>query len=771
MKLNSSQVMHLNGAPRPSGGTAVTAKASSAKGVSYGLVAWKHKFLILGGLILGLIVGVAADTFRTPLYSASSTVEIVGANSRFMGMSQLDPEASQSDLGAVAFVQTQVRVLTSRALIRRVLDRMNIELTPVSSAPATIFTRLRNRLPFLRPEPLLQSRQAAAIAARTLSVHAVGATRMLEISCQSTSPSVAAAFVNTLTAEHVAQTVAARANATQHTSQWMDSQMEEARSRLQEASEKLRDFVQKSGMDFFPEQSTLADTKMRKLQADVASIQADRIAKQARWELAKSTPLDRLPDVMGDGTMQGIKSQIQMLRRDMAELMTTLTPEHLKVKRLQSQIDELSQALEKEESIFLKRTQSDYEAALHEEKLLQGAYNSQTYSVSGQADKASQYAMLRREVDTQQQLYNTLLQEADQAAVVALAPTTGLHVIDTAGASMIPASPSPTKDIPIASLAGGAFVYGLLLLRELGKRKKRMALFDMPGHTQALLGVPELGVIPNARAQQQARKRMLPAKSLSITEAGASSEPDNDLSERLEPAGLNGALWNSTLLSESFRQTLVSLLRARPKDHNPAYVLTSTGPGEGKTSVAANLARAMAEVGQRVILLDADLRKPRLHTLLGIEGKEGLADILVEPVPIASLNLDRYIQSTPINNLSVITHGSVSVSSPGVLFFSPRLGELIARLKTRFDCVLLDTAPALWLPDARLWGLYADGVVLVVRAGVTSREAASATCERFAQDGIPILGTILNDWAPDPKSPLGYYYGEYDRSSAPAGKS
>jgi capsular exopolysaccharide synthesis family protein len=612
--------------------------------------------------------------------------------------------------------------------------------------PSTLFTRLRNRIPGLQQEPLVQSREALALAARTVSARSVGLTRLIEIQCQSTSPDVAANFVNTLATEHVSQILNARSNLTQKTSQWMDSQLEESKSRLQQAGEKLRDFVQKSGMDFFPEQTTLADSKMRQLQTDVAAIQADRIAKQARWEKAKDTPLENLPDVLSDANLQALKGEIASLRREMAPLTATLTPEHYKVQRLQAQITATQQTLEKETASLRSRIQSEYQEALRREKLLGGAYNSQTHAVSAQADKAAQYAMLKRDVDTQQQLYNMLLQQSSQAALVALAPSSSIRVVDAATPNPTPSSPKPLKDIPTWAMAGGALGYGLLLLREVTRRKKLTELFDTPGHSQTILGVPELGVIPSTQSPVPRRRLLFGA-------------PVDD--GIVEPQSDGWQTNSSSFLSESFRQTLVSLLRNKPKDHKPVYVITSAGPGEGKTTLSSNLARAMAEVGHRVLLVDADLRRPALHNLLGTGEHEGLKDILGGSTDIRNLPLDRYIQDTSINNLSVMTHGLKKEEAPALLFFSPRVGELVALLQTKFDCILFDTAPALPFPDARLWGKHADGVVLIVRSGVTTREEATAACERFVHDGIAVLGTILNDWAPKQGSKISPYYNGY----------
>ncbi len=738
----------------------------AAKGIAYGRLAWSHKFLIIGFVLLGGVAGVAYDTFKTPLYGAATTVELVGVNQSFMNMSQVDPQAGTDATSASASnVLTQIGILKSRTLLTRVMDRMNLELAPQVSTPPSVFTDLRNRIPFLQQDPLVQSRETLKMAALTLSVKQVGLTRLIEISCTTTSPEVAANFVNTLAAEHAQQTQSARSNVTQQTSQWMDSQLEEAKSRFQEASEKLHDFIQKSGTDIFPDQATLADTKMGSLRTDVAAIQADRIAKQTRWELAQKTPSENLPDVMNDPTMQSLKGEITTLRRDMSQLTATLTPEHLKVQRIQAQINETEKALEKEKAGFLKRVQSDYESAVKQEKLLTGAYNAQTHSVSAQADKSAQYAMLKRDVDTQQQLYNSLLQTSSQAALVALAPTSSIRVIDAAVPDSTPSSPKPVKDIPMAALMGGALGYCLLLLREMARSKKLEKLFDSPGYTQVLLGVPELGVIPSTQPSQPVRKIMpaAPWRRWQSATAGK-GEPGGDSvgAVSLPISPLSGIGNQSSYLSESFRQTLVSLLRTKPRGHSPVYVITSAGPGEGKTTLSANLGRAMAEIGQRVLLVDADLRRPHVHSLLGLGEHPGLSDVLAGKLEIHDLALDDFIQPTRVDNLSVMTHGLTE--SPNPLFFSPRVAELIPLLRTRFDCVLIDTAPALPFPDSRLWGRHSDGVVLVVRSGVTTREGASTACQRFLADGIPVLGTILNDWTPADASALGYYYYGYEKS-------
>lgn len=724
----------------------------AARGIPYWQLAREHKFLILGFIVLGAIAGTVAVTLKTPLYQAATTVVF---NQGIQGM---NPQAG-GDAGAAASSMTQIAILLSRTLVNRVADRVNQELTPQLSAPNTPFTSLRNRVPFLRQDPLLQSREAVGVAAATVGARPVIGTRIISIECISTSPEVAATFVNTLASEYQSLTQATRSNETQLASQWIESQLEESRARLQEASEKLRAFAQKSGS--FPQQASLADSKIASLRADVSGLQIDRMRKEATLQLARTTPPDNLPEVMNDANLQGIKNQIIDQQRQIAELEIKLMPENPAVKKHQQKIDELQEDYKREVASLIKRLQSDYDEAADQEKRMTAAYNAQAQSAAAQADKSTEFEMLNREVDTAQLLYNNLLTQSSQAALMTLAPSGNIRVVDAAFPNSVPFSPQPLRNITEWSLGGGALGCALVLLREMVRRKRLERLFDSPGYTQTILGVPELGVIPSSPAAKPVRKRHFRASARRPKPAGVAdglglSAADVRSMPNVSAIG-NGE--HSTMLSESFRQTLVSLLRTKPRGHNPVYVITSAGPGEGKTTLSANLARAMAETGQRVLLVDADLRRPHVHNLLGLGDLPGLSDVLSGPLELRDLALDSFIHATPIDKLSVMTHGLTECGTS--LFFSPRVAELVTLLQSRFDCVLFDTAPALPFPDARLWGKHADGVVLVVRSGVTTREGASAACERFLSDGIPVLGTILNDWTPQAGSALPYYYKSY----------
>jgi polysaccharide biosynthesis transport protein len=214
-------------------------------------------------------------------------------------------------------------------------------------------------------------------------------------------------------------------------------------------------------------------------------------------------------------------------------------------------------------------------------------------------------------------------------------------------------------------------------------------------------------------------------------------------------------------VAESFRATLVSILFSGENGSRPrVMVVTSSNPSEGKSTVVSNLGIAVAEVNQRVLLIDADLRKPRLHDIFNLKNDNGLSDLLRSKDTVGAA-LEGAIQQTHVPDLYVLTSGSITSAATSLLY-SNRMPELLQKLRTEFETIFIDTPPMLQIPDARVLGRMVDRVIMVVRAGKTTRAAAMAARKRFSEDGTQMLGTILNDWNPK-RSPNGYYgnYGGY----------
>jgi len=702
-------------------------------------------------LALAFILGTAGGFLRVvltpPTYGATSVVELMGINESFMGMNQFDQQAGTGSYSnTAANIQTQIRILTGSTMLNRVIERVNLEMTPITSIPQDIYSKVRIRLGVVSQEPVEIMKQAVREAASSTQARGIGASRLLEIGCESSSPEVATAFANALAAEFVSQNSQSRSANALRTTQWLEGQLEEAKGRIEQAETKAQEFVQKEGMALVLDQQPLVDSKVRQLQTDLSAMQVERIAKQSRWELAKASSIDTLPEILDDGRMKELRGKLTELRRERAQLISTLTPGHYKVQRIDAQISEIDQTLQKEKANLVQRIQNEYEAALRREKMTSDSYNGQSRVLAGQAGKSAQHALLKRDVDMARQIYNTLLQQANQANVVAALPTNNIRVVEQATVFGVPIRPKPSRDIPMGSGVGLATAAAAVFLLEKRKAGKLAKVFTTPGHMLTTLRLPELGAIPKlGPAIPEKPIKRLPFRN---------SKPALDAPEP-EPKELVAWSQRSSLSADSFRYTLTSLLGGeRPPQ---LVIVTSPGPAEGKTTFATNLAAAAAATGRRTLLIDGDVRRARLHKLFDTPLYPGLTELLTAD-KLADDVLDSvHIRSTSVPGMFLLPAGSLQVGeSPAEILFSAKLAPLLANLRRQFDLILVDTAPVLHFPDARLLGKVSDGVVLVIRSGVTQRDTVQSVAQRFLIDRVPVLGTVLNDWTPDANTAYGY---------------
>jgi polysaccharide biosynthesis transport protein len=705
------------------------------------------KYALLGivFLALGGAAGFFSVAYFSPEYGSRALLEVQSASDN-----PLKPNAGGSESDLQVNIQTQLQLIHTSAFMRRVMERLQLETIPPPPTTNDVFTRLRRRLRTGTQDPMSIMRDGLATAAETFRARPVNNTRIIEITCESTNPELAATFLNTVANEYIEQNSQSHIQAAQQTNQWLTGQLEETKTKTLDAEQRLQEFVRSSG-NLFVQDTTLADSKLRELQGQLAGIQADRIAKQSRFELvAKSAP-ESLPDVLDDASLRGYQTKLADLRRELAGMLTTLTPENPKVKNVRNQISDLQATVNKEVSSVIERLRNDYDAAVRREKLLSAAYTSQATAVSSQAGKAAQFYALKREVDMLQQTYNAMLLQVNQTGIASSAGASSvIRLVDPATPPPNPSRPIPAINIGLG-IAGGLFAcVGIAFLREKLDKTVRS-----PGHARNLLNVPELGVIPSLQDSHWKRPTFVTRvkKKVSGQEADRAFTVFEDSGRRIElPA------WQQTpLLAESFRVTLASVMRERVGLPQPQVILvTSPGQEEGKTTICSNLAIALAETGRTVLLLDADFRRPRLHKVFGVPNGWGLADLLGEETPIKEYATEKLGVPTSVPHLLVLPNGNRSQALVKALY-SARLRDLVQRLRKEFDTILIDVPPMLAVADARVISEVSDGIVLVLRSGQTTKENALHAFEQLRADGSLILGTVLNDWKPT-KTDIKYHY-------------
>jgi capsular exopolysaccharide synthesis family protein len=520
--------------------------------------------------------------------------------------------------------------------------------------------------------------------------------------------------------------------------------MEDVRIKLEKSEDELQSYAHASGLLFTSEKDNIAEEKLRQLQEELSKAQADRVGAQSKYELASTASPESLPEVLDDKTLGEYQVKLTDLRRQLAELSSSLTPAHPAVNKVQAQIAALESALEKERTNVIQRIRNEFESAQRRENLLARNYASQARLVSEQAAKVAHYNILKREVDTNRQLYDSLLRNVQEAGMTSALRASNIRVVDSAQPPTRPYKPSLVLNSALGLLAGALFGFAFVVMRERADRS-----IQAPGEAALSLGVPELGVIPSADAERS--RCFAYYHNAKVIE---DKRPENG--KRSGQVELVTWQRKPSVLADCFRAALASILYSGQNGDRPrVIVLTSANPREGKTTVASNLALAAAEIGQSVLLIDGDLRKGRLHEIFQVSNAWGLSDLLAGKKPPEGR--ERMVIATGCGYLFLLPAGSPAPNISGLLY-SPRAPEFLTRVRQEFHTVIIDTPPMLQMPDARVLGRLADGVILVVRSAQTTRETAAAATQRLMEDGTRVLGTILNEWDPRKTSHAGYAY-------------
>jgi uncharacterized protein involved in exopolysaccharide biosynthesis/Mrp family chromosome partitioning ATPase len=750
----------------------------------------RRKGTLLLIAFLGLLASVLFTLPQTPIYRARASLEIQNFNENFLNMRDVNPTTNEGNASpADSDLQTQVKILQSESVLERVIVKLNLEQRLSTEKGHSRLSAWRNALGLGRSGSRLTREQVLQLVTQNLTIRTELNTRLVEILYNSADPQLAADFANTLTAEFTQQNLEARWKTTQQTGEWLTHQMDDVRIKLEKSEDELQSYARASGLLFTSEKDNVAEDKLRQLQEELSKAQADCAARQSRYELASSAPPESLPEVLDDRTLGEYEVKLTDLRRQLAELSSSLTPAHPAVKKVQAQITTLESALKAERASVIRRIRNEYESARRRENLLASNYNAQSRLISEQAAKVAHYNILKREVDTNRQLYDSLLRNVQEAGVTSALRSSNVRVVDAAQPPTRPYKPNLILNLVLGLLAGAFFGVVFVVMHERADQS-----IQSPGETALYLEVPELGVIPSTNAEGSRRFARYYGPEYGTRDsglgAGDSGTENGKRPQQLERVASQG---QPSVLADAFRATLASLLYSGENGDRPrVVVLTSASPGEGKTTVAWNLALAAAEIGHSVLLIDGDLRKGRLHEVFGVSNAWGLSDLLAgkeliegckadfSPSGILSEASDSPVQgegkdlrsselekrtgetigmaiATKYGNLWLLPGGSPTLNISGLLH-SPRAQEFLARMRQEFQMVIIDSPPMLNMPDARVLGRMSDGVVLVVRSAQTTREMAAAAAGRLMEDGTRVLGTVLNEWDPSKTRNSDYTY-------------
>ncbi len=689
---------------------------------------WKRT--IIAAALFGVLMGVLATVLIRPRYEVTTRLEVQDLNDNFLNMKQVMPVNDDTLAASTALsdVQTQIQLLQSDTLLNRV----------VSEVLSSEVKRGKNREETLAKLDALRHK---------LKVRGVEQTRVIEMSARSAEPELASAFLNRITADAIARNVAARMDMSQSIGQWLGKELHGAQERLRASEDALQQYASSHNLLFTSDNKSVAEENLRQIQDEFSKATAQRIEKQSQYEASKTNPANAIPNVLNDSSLKQYQDQLTDLRRQRADLAAIYTPDFAKVKRLDSQIASVESALKREQQDVLERIQTDYQQAARQQSLLSGQFDAEKRNMSDLAQRSIQYDVLRHEVDSNRQLYDSMLQQVKQATIASAMHPSNIRVVD--GAFWKPNEPVWPK--PLLSCAFGLMLFSFGAVLFAFARERSDSTLKEPGDGSLFLNLPELGTVlhmPQNRALVHS----------SVEAIGSRRKLKALPGKRLKAGKSATAKEHAFLVAESFRSIATSILFSGPDGKTPhVIVIVSAEPEDGKTTLVANVGAALARSGRKVLLIEGDLRRNRLDQVFRLPNDFGLGSLLRDE-SLTERSLKAAVHETNEPGLFVLPSGPCDSETPDLLH-SPVLRKLIERLRQQFDVILIDTPPLLEIPDARLLSRIADGAIFIARSRRTTVEAAASATQRLAFDKARVLGIVLNDWNPKQSR----YYSRYGR--------
>jgi capsular exopolysaccharide synthesis family protein len=683
------------------------------------------------------VIAVASTLFATlvsePVYKATTLIEIKAENQKVVAFQDV-VQVAQIER---EFYQTQYDVLRSRSLARRVIERLRLADDPVFNPPATRPGLLAATTAWLgalmtRAPQAGQAGDGAMAEHRLIDrfLDAIDVTPrrnsyLAEVSFHSPDPTLAAAIANALAEEYVGLALDRRLHAVQKGRAFIERQLGVTKAALERSEEELQAFARANEILTVDTKQNIEYRKLGDLNEALTEAQHERMAKESLHRQVASRASGRLSEITNNPVIAELTSALARLEGERAHLGETFTAEFPKVRRLEAQLAALRKKIEAERRALAATLRADFEAAGKQETLLAAALQEQKKIVNDLNQRSIDYKILKREVDTNRTIYNSLLRRLKEVEVTAGIEASNIQVIDPAEVPLGPDRPRPLLNLALAVLVGAFGGVGLAFFRE-----RLDNSIKTPEDVERHLRAPTLGVVPQLRTRRANGR-------------SADGTPELVVAEDPKSAG-----------AEALRMLRASLFLATAAGPPQRLLVTSTRPEEGKTCVTINLALVLAQMGRRVVLVDCDFRRPRIHRVFGLDLERGATSFLT-----GSMDLGALIHTTPYG-IDVLPSGPMP-PNPVELIDSALMASLLEELSHRYDFLLLDAPPAVGFADVPLLARLAGGVLFVVRAGDTSRKGAAQAIEYLRRLRAKLLGVVLNGVRTGDPGSYSAYYGHY----------
>jgi|HubBroStandDraft_1064217.scaffolds.fasta_scaffold08669_4 succinoglycan biosynthesis transport protein ExoP len=700
--------------------------------LDYLVILRKHQWLILTFLLTVVTVVTIASFKMKPVYEAAARVEVDKESQSPLPFQEENSYDEFVDMDG--YLETQTKILESETLAFQTIKSMDLARYPeFGGGPGTLALGQGGA----------GTRRPAILGAFLggLSVKRVPNSRLIQVGFEAEDPQLAAQIVNAHLQNYIEQNFRSKYDATTQASNWLSSELEELRIKVEKSEDARLAYERQNQIWQIDEKQDITTQKLADLSKAVTDAQTGLAEKEALYRMALSGNVDALPAARENPVIQDLLKRKAETNSAYADALNQYGPNYPKVQRLAAQQQQVADDLASAQKTMVDSIQEEYNTARSHVDILQASLDKQKADANDLAEKLVQYHILQHDAEANKQLYDGLLQKLKEATISVGLRSSNIRVVDPALAPTSPSRPQKARNILLAFLVGLVGGIGLAIFREYLDNTVKS-----PDDIETLTGLPSLAVVPALPGMNGHHSRRLAWPSRDpIPQAGTG--PRVELLSYLQP---------KSQISEAFRALRTSLLLSQA-EHPPQVILvTSALPREGKTTAAVNLAVTLAQLGDRTLLMDSDLRKPGIRRAMNLTiGKElGLSSFLA-----GVCTLDEAILPHPtISNLSALTTGPVP-PSPADLLSSHRMQEAIAEARRRFKFVVIDSPPIMAATDAVIISALTDGVLLVVRSGETPKEAFTRSRDLLAAVKSRLLGVVLN--AVDSSAPDYYYSYRY----------
>ena len=716
----------------------------------YWLIIKRHRWLVLI-CTLTIAISVALYTFtRIPLYTAEATLLIERKAPQFLKVQ--DARADSIDYADSEFYKTQYEILKSRALAERVIREEGLETDPLftgdksdQTSKGGLVANLWNSTKrwttgFLTAKPNRTAPDAAATRTglvggylSMLEIRPVTGTSLVQIKFTTADPAFSARLANAHAFAYGRYGIDLRSQTNEEAAAFLQQKLTELKERVQQSEAALNSYRRDKGIISVDDKQNVVVDRLLDLNKTLTAAEADRITLEAQVQTIRGRNSDELPAVLSSQVISVLKGELGRFEAEYASLSKEFKPGYPPLDSLKARIEETRRRLSTEVQNQVKGIEAPYLAAKAKEAELRARMDEQKRLTLNLKDSAVQYAILAREVNMNRQLYDGVLQRLKEIGVAAEVRASNNYVMGKAQPPLVPSYPNKQRSLLFGLFMGLAGGMGLAFLLE-----RLDNTLKSPEEAERYIRLPSLAMVPdfallngthNGTRGGYVSRLMSSAKAeLPVWAPKRSKNPDGQLVLDHHPL---------SLVTEAYRALRSSLLLSQAGGAPQAMLMTSAGLGEGKTVSIVNTAIVFSQMGVRVLIIDADLRRPRCHTCLKVENGVGLTEILA-----GQIEWQKAINPTSADNLFLISSGALP-PNPAELLGSEKMHDLLQLLRNHYQFIFVDSSPVLAVTDAVLMSTMVDGTLLVVDRS-TPKPLLRKALARLRTPHSKILGTLLN---------------------------